>query len=133
MCGPSRQCPVSLWSRKERLMDGTDASSLRNGYSDAYSRGPPHTHIGSSDSESFDPLTPVVQVCIDARMVRTHVLFPGFVPLLLLLVITEEIYQECILCQRGRCIIFQFSVFEFLPLPFSLSLSPFFFPLSVVL
>lgn len=55
-------------------------------------------------------------------MARTHVLFPGSVLLLLLFVITEEIYQERILCQRGHCVIFQFPVFEFLALPFFLSL-----------
>lgn len=49
-------------------------------------------------------------------------LFPGSVLLLLLFVITEEIYQEHILCQRGHCVIFQFPVFEFLALPFFLSL-----------
>lgn len=48
-------------------------------------------------------------------------LFPGSVLLLLLSVITEEIYQERILCQRGHCVIFQFPVFEFLALPFFLS------------
>lgn len=64
-------------------------------------------------------LRPLRSGCV--AMARTRVLFPGFVPLLLLSVITEEIYQERILCQRGHCIIFQLSMFEFHPCP-SLSL-----------
>lgn len=55
-------------------MDGIDVSSLLNEDSDAYSQGPPHAHGGSSDSESFDTLTPALQMRRDGEDPRA---FPG--------------------------------------------------------